>query len=70
MFKAGKGSGMDIGARNIEYAHRWLASRNIALIAEHVAGSGRRKLHFDIWSGEVWLAFPEGVDAQIRNAPG
>ena len=70
MFNAAKGSGMDIGARNIEYAHRWLAVQNIALIAEHVAGSGRRKLHFDIWNGDVWLAFPDGADAQIRNALG
>ena len=70
MFRMAAGSGMDIGARNVDYAHRWLASQNIALIAEHVAGSGRRKLHFDLWSGEVWLAFPEGVDARIRNAQG
>jgi chemotaxis protein CheD len=67
MFKNGAGSGMDIGARNIEFAHRFLASRNIALIAEHIAGSGRRKLHFDIWSGDVWLAFPEGQGATVRE---
>ena len=69
MFKSAKG-GMDIGARNIECAHRLLASKHIALIAEHVAGSGRRKLHFDIWSGDVWLAFPEGEGADIRNTHG
>jgi chemotaxis protein CheD len=69
MFKSAKG-GMDIGARNIECAHRLLASKHIALIAEHVAGSGRRKLHFDIWSGDVWLAFPEGEGADIRNIHG
>lgn len=70
MFKDHKGSSMDIGARNIEYAHRLLASQHIALMAEHVAGSGRRKLHFDIWNGDVWLAFPEGSDAEIRNSHG
>ncbi|WP_301102566.1 chemotaxis protein CheD [Propionivibrio sp.] len=70
MFTGGKGKGMDIGARNIDYAHRLLASRHIALIAEHVAGSGRRKLHFDLWSGEVWLAFPEGAGAKIRSGHG
>ena len=58
---------MDIGARNIEFAHRFLASKSIALIAEHIAGSGRRKLHFDIWSGDVWLAFPEGHGATVRE---
>ena len=58
---------MDVGARNIDYGRRLLAAKHIAVIAEHVRGSGRRKLHFDIWSGDVWLAFPEGEGAQIRN---
>ena len=70
MFQEINGSRMDIGARNIDYGHRLLASKHIALIAEHVAGSGRRKLHFDLWSGDVWLAFPEGADAKIRNSYG
>ena len=70
MFQEKDGSGMDIGARNVEYGHRLLASRHIAVIAEHVAGSGRRKLHFDVWSGDVWLAFPDGADAKIRNSYG
>ncbi len=70
MFNSGKGGGIDIGARNIECAHRLLASQHIALIAEHVAGSGPRKLHFDVWSGNVWLAFPEGAGAEIRNSHG
>ncbi|MFZ4535284.1 chemotaxis protein CheD [Propionivibrio sp.] len=70
MFTGGKGSQMDIGARNIEYGQRLLASKHIALMAEHVAGSGRRKLRFDIWSGAVWLSFPEGEGAEIRNVNG
>ena len=70
MFKNSKTGGMEIGARNVEYAHRLLASQHIALIAEHVAGSGRRKLYFDLWSGHVWLAFPEGDGAEIRNSYG
>jgi len=65
------GSGkMDIGLRNIELGRALLASKNIALMAEHVAGNGRRKLHFDLWTGNVWLAFPEGEGAQIRNSYG
>lgn len=70
MFKSTTGKGMDIGARNIEYAHRLLAAHHITLIAEHVAGSGRRKLHFDLWNGNVWLAFPDGEGAEIRNGHG
>ena len=70
MFRDRKGGNMDIGARNIEYAHHLLARHHIALIAEHVAGSGRRKLHLDLWSGDVWLAFPEGAGAEIRSLHG
>lgn len=70
MFSEGASSQMDVGARNIEFGRRLLKSRNIAIISEHVGGSGRRKLHFDVWSGDVWLAFPEGEGAQIRNIHG
>ena len=61
---------LDIGRRNIEAAHRFLAAQHIAVMAEHIGGSGRRKLHFDVWTGNVWLAFPEGTDARIRNLNG
>jgi len=70
MFKGNASGSMDIGLRNVELGRTLLASKNIALIAEHVAGSGRRKLHFDLWSGDVWLAFPEGEGARIRNGYG
>ena len=69
MFTGGGGT-MDIGQRNIELGRSLLASKNIALMAEHVAGNGRRKLHFDLWSGDVWLSFPEGDGAQVRNIYG
>lgn len=61
---------LDIGRRNIEAAHRFLAAQHITVMAEHIGGSGRRKLHFDVWSGNVWLAFPEGADARIRSQHG
>lgn len=64
------GKQMDIGPRNVALGRQLLAANHIALMAEHVGGSGRRKLHFDIWSGDVWLAFPQGSDAEIRNAYG
>jgi chemotaxis protein CheD len=70
MFKGSASGSMDIGLRNIELGRALLASKNIALMAEHVAGSGRRKLHFDLWSGDVWLSFPEGAGAKIRNGYG
>lgn len=70
MFNGGTAGKMDIGPRNIDYGRKLLASKNIALIAEHVGGSGRRKLHFELWSGQVLLAFPEGSGAQTRTRYG
>lgn len=70
MFRTQPGGAMDIGARNIELGRRLLGEHHIALIAEHIGGSGRRKLHFDVWSGDVWLAFPQGDGAEIRSAHG
>ena len=64
MFDGGTTGKMDIGPRNIQYGRQLLASKNIALMAEHVGGSGRRKLHFELWSGDVLLAFPQGSGAQ------
>ncbi|MBS1141623.1 MAG: putative chemotaxis protein [Proteobacteria bacterium] len=70
MLVGASGEKMDIGPRNVALGRKLLASKNILLMAEHVGGSGRRKLHFDLWSGDVWLAFPEGSDAQIRSKRG
>jgi chemotaxis protein CheD len=70
MFKGGSSGTMAIGLRNIELGRTLLASRSIAVMAEHVAGNGRRKLHFDLWSGDVWLSFPDGAGAEIRNVNG
>lgn len=61
---------LDIGTRNIEAAHRFLSTHHITVLAEHIGGSGRRKLHFDVWSGNVWLAFPDGAGAEVRNRNG
>lgn len=70
MFSGNKSSSLEIGARNIDYGRKLLASKNITLMAEHVGGSGRRKLHFELWNGHVWLSFPDGSGAQIRNIHG
>jgi len=66
MFGCG-GDSMEIGSRNIEHGRALLAANHMTLIAEHVGGNGRRKLHFDLRSGHAWLAFPEGSNAYIRN---
>jgi chemotaxis protein CheD len=64
------GGQIDIGPRNVAYGRTLLATNNITVVAEHVGGSGRRKLHFDVSSGDVWLAFPQGTDARIRSVRG
>lgn len=68
MFVGGGAGQLDIGARNIDYGLDLLAAHHIPLISRHVGGSGRRKLHFDLWNGNVWLAFPAGEGAEIRSA--
>ena len=63
-------TGFDIGQRNIEMAHSLLAERNIPTIAEHLGGDGHRKLIFDLWSGDAWLAFQEtGQDNNGKHTP-
>ena len=69
MFENAATGRTDIGAQNIEYGLTLLHQHGIAVISSHVGGSGRRKLHFELWSGEVWLAFPEGEGAR-SSKPG
>ena len=70
MFTGTPAGHMEIGARNIELGRQLLVANHITLMSEHVGGSGRRKLHFDLWTGDVWLAFPEGAGASIRSCHG
>ena len=59
----------DIGKTNIDYGRELLAHQGIRLIAEHVGGSGARKLHFDLWSGDVWLSFAPGQSDDLGKPP-
>lgn len=67
MFNASSSLKIGLGLRNVEYGRDMLAALQIPLVAEHVGGSGRRKLHFELWNGHVWLAFPQGTNAYIRS---
>ncbi|MBI2276357.1 MAG: chemotaxis protein CheD [Dechloromonas sp.] len=64
------GGSCEIGWRNVALGRQWLAASRIALIAEHVGGSGRRKVRFDLWSGDVWLASARDAEADNRSAHG
>lgn len=59
MFETAIGGVMDIGRRNIDMGRQLLAQAGISLIAEHVGGNAHRKLVFELWSGDVWLARPD-----------
>ena len=52
---------LDIGERNLTAAYHLLAERRIPIVAEHVGGYGHRRIVFDIWSGDVWVSFQEGI---------
>lgn len=67
MFKAERQGQLDIGERNIACGLRFLAENGVTLMSSHVGGSGRRKLHFDLWSGDVWLSYPDGKGAVISS---
>ncbi|MCS6983873.1 MAG: chemotaxis protein CheD [Leptospiraceae bacterium] len=55
MFRHITKSGLNIGEKNIQMAHKLIAQHGFQLVAEHVGGSGHRNIIFDLWSGDVWL---------------
>jgi chemotaxis protein CheD len=55
MFSEAAPKGMDIGQQNIDTALRLLQQHGFSIACEHLGSFGRRKLAFDVWSGEVEL---------------
>jgi chemotaxis protein CheD len=55
MFSEASPKGMDIGQQNIDMAYRLLDERGFTLSYDHLGSFGRRKIAFDVWSGEVRL---------------
>ncbi len=59
-----------IGNQNIASALKHLKERKIRIAAQHLGGEGHRKLFFNLWNGDVWLAFRQaGKLIQNGNAP-
>jgi len=50
-----KNSVKDVGWQNIEKAHELLNHYGFNLVDDHVGSFGRRRLAFDVWSGDVHL---------------
>jgi chemotaxis protein CheD len=55
MFSEPAPTGMDIGQQNIDMAQRMLDQYGFAMACEHLGSFGRRKVAFDVWTGEVDL---------------
>jgi chemotaxis protein CheD len=62
----GRGEAISVCSPKITRGRELAATNNIPLVAEHVSGNGR--LNLDLHNGHVWLAFPEGSNAYIRNS--
>ena len=59
MFSGKATAGMNIGQRNIEATRRALDAHGFRVMTEHVGGTARRRLFFNLASGHVWLSAPE-----------
>lgn len=59
MFAGLHGGGMKVGDRNIEATRLALANHGFTPLVEHVGGTTRRRLLFDLADGHVWLALPD-----------
>jgi len=55
MFDEQASSGMEIGKQNIEMAYSLLDEYGFTVAYDHIGSFGRRKIAFDVWSGEVRL---------------
>lgn len=56
MFKTlGERRAVDVAVRNVEMARRLLNDGGFRVHAEHVGGSGHRRIFFDLHDGNVWV---------------
>ena len=67
MFNEPAPKGLDIGQQNIEMAYRLLDEYGFTLTYNHLGSFGRRKIAFDVWSGEVSLIH---IDHRKQTANG
>ena len=56
-----KSSEIAIGEKNIEFARKILSQNKIKIVSENIGGNRARRVHFDIWSGNVWLKRQENI---------
>ncbi|RUO31908.1 chemotaxis protein CheD [Aliidiomarina sedimenti] len=50
-------SGMDVAARNVEEGLNSLRQQGFKVSKQDVGGVRYRTLHFDVWTGDVWVRY-------------
>ena len=48
-------SKINIGLKNIELSHKLVQNNHLNVVSENLGGKHSRRLHYEIWSGNVWL---------------
>ncbi len=48
-------SKINIGLKNIELSRKIVETSHLNVVSENLGGKNSRRLHFEIWSGNVWL---------------
>jgi chemotaxis protein CheD len=48
-------SDIGMGDKNIDFARKIINEYKLNLVSENLGGGKPRRIHFDIWSGNVWL---------------
>lgn len=62
MFGLGNKPTFQMGVKNIEMAHKIIRENNLRVVSENIGGNRSRRIHFEIWSGNVWLKRQEFKD--------
>jgi chemotaxis protein CheD len=44
-----------VGYKNIDLARQIIGEYKLNLVSENLGGNRARRIHFDVWSGNVWL---------------
>jgi chemotaxis protein CheD len=48
-------SKINIGLKNIELSRNLVQNYHLNVVSENLGGNHSRRLHYEIWSGNVWL---------------
>jgi chemotaxis protein CheD len=46
---------LNMGQKNIDLARKIISENHLKVVSENLGGNKSRRIHFDVWSGNVWL---------------